>query len=140
VKYRYYEGNFASTSDLESANPVSEGTMPYPSIDGATREDHFGYTFEGLILIPQRGIYRCYTASDDGSVVYVDGEKVVDNDGGHSARLMEGEVALEEGFHRIRIDYFEDYMGKKLEVGFSSRDIERQPIPAQILYLPSDEE
>ena len=40
--------------------------------------------------IPERGVYRFYTFSDDGSKLYIDGKLIVDNDGGHSGRRAEG--------------------------------------------------
>ena len=139
VRYHYYTGTIKQTDQIPTATLVKEGTLPYPSIEGADREDHFGYIFESLIRIPERGLYRFYTYSDDGSVLYIDGAKVVDNDGGHSARLREGVVALEAGLHRLRIDYFEDYMGQTLEVGLTGKGLLRQPIPESMLFLePSD--
>ena len=140
VRYLYYTGTIKQTEQIPTATLIKEGTLPYLSIEGADREDHFGYIFESLIRIPERGLYRFYTYSDDGSVLYIDGVKVVDNDGGHSARLREGVVALEAGFHRLRVDYFEDYMGQTLEVGLTGKSLLRQPIPESMLYLePSDE-
>ena len=69
-------------------------------------------------------------------MLLIDGTKVVDNDGGHSARRAEGKVALEAGLHELLIRYFEDYMGQALEVGYSSRDIQETPLPASILFQP----
>lgn len=135
VSYRYYTGTIKATEQIPTATLAAEGTMPYPTIEGADREDHFGYIFESLIDIPERGLYRFYTYSDDGSVLYIDGVKVVNNDGGHSARLREGEVALEAGLHRLRVDYFEDYMGNTLEIGLTTKALTRRPLPAEMLYL-----
>ena len=86
--------------------------------------------------IPQKGVYRFYTYSDDGSVLYIDGHKVVDNDGGHSVGRAEGKIALDAGFHEVRVLYFEDYMGQALEVGFCSKDIYETALPDEMLYLP----
>lgn len=48
-------------------------------------------------------------------------------------------VALEAGLHRLRIDYFEDYMGQTLEVELTGKGLLRQPIPESMLFLePSD--
>jgi hypothetical protein len=91
--------------------------------------------FDALISIAERGIYRFYTYSDDGSVLYIDGNEVVNNDGGHSARRADGKIALEPGLHRIKVKYFEDYMGQELEIGYSSRTITECAIPADILYI-----
>ncbi len=136
VHYKYYEGKFKKTSQIASGKKVKEGNMENFSIKDAPLEDHFAYDFNTLIKIPKKGVYRFYTYSDDGSRLFVDGQEVVDNDGGHSARRVTGEVALEEGFHELRILYFEDYMGQELEVGFSSRDIMETILPNDILYLP----
>ena len=136
VHYTYYEGKFKKTSEITSGKKVKEGNMENFSIKEASVEDHFGYDYRTLIKIPKKGVYRFYTYSDDGSKLYVDGQEVVDNDGGHNARRRTGEVALDEGFHELRILYFEDYMGQELEVGFSSRDIVETILPNELLYLP----
>ncbi|MBR6432894.1 MAG: metallophosphatase, partial [Bacteroides sp.] len=76
------------------------------------------------------------TFSDDGSALYVDGQLVVDNDGGHSGRRAEGKVALEKGLHELRLLYFEDYMGQELEVGYSGKNIQETLLPDDRLFLP----
>ena len=106
------------------------------SINNAKQNDHFAYIFRAFIQIKERGVYRFYTYSDDGSKLLIDNQLVVDNDGGHSARRAEGKVALEPGFHEIEVRYFEDYMGQTLEVGYSARNVIEQSIPSELLYLP----
>ena len=61
---------------------------------------------------------------------------IVDNDGGHSARRVEGKVALEKGFHELHLLYFEDYMGQELEVGYSGRNVPETTLPDSMLFLP----
>ena len=136
VAYTYYEGKCKKVEQIAACRMVKQGVMAVPSIAEAPVEDHFAYEYRALIQIPQRGVYRFYTYSDDGSVLLIDGTQVVNNDGGHSARRAEGKVALEAGLHELTIRYFEDYMGQALEVGFSSRDIPESPLPASILFQP----
>lgn len=136
VAYTYYEGKCKRVADIASCKVVKKGEMKNFSIEGAAVTDHFAYEFRTLIRIPERGVYRFYTYSDDGSVLSIDGHPVVDNDGGHSARRREGKVALEEGLHELRVLYFEDYMGQELEVGYSGRNIPEAPLPDTMLYLP----
>ena len=136
VSYTYYEGNFKKTDQVTSGEKVEEGVMENISIENARLEDHFGYDYRTMIKIPKKGVYRFYTFSDDGSKLFIDGQEVVDNDGGHSARRREGKVALDEGFHELRVLYFEDYMGQELEVGISSREIIETTLPDKILYIP----
>lgn len=136
VNYTYYEGKYASTSQLASAPAVKKGTLPNFSIRQAAEKDYFGYAFHTWINIPERGVYRFYTYSDDGSKLWIDGETVVDNDGSHSARYASGKVALEAGFHDLKLLYFESYMGEELEVGIASRHIPESLIPDSLLFLP----
>lgn len=136
VAYTYYEGEFKLTTQVTEDHAVASGTTSNFNIDLSDLDDHFAYKFRTYIHIPERGIYRFYTYSDDGSVLYIDGQKLVDNDGGHSSRMIEGTVALEAGFHLLEVHYFEDYMGNELEVGLISRSMLRQPIPSEMLFLP----
>ena len=136
VAYTYYEGKFKKTADIASGTKVKQGTMNNFSIKGAPIEDHFAYEFRTLVKIQEKGVYRFYTFSDDGSKLFIDGQLVVDNDGGHSARRAGGKIALEPGFHEIHILYFEDYMGQELEVSYSGRDITETLLPDEMLYLP----
>lgn len=136
VAYTYYEGKCKRVADIEACSKVKEGVMKNFSIKEAAVADHFAYDFRTLVRIPERGVYRFYTYSDDGSKLYIDGKLIVDNDGGHSARRAEGKVALEKGFHELRLLYFENYMGQELEVGYSGRNIPETILPDNMLFLP----
>lgn len=136
VAYTYYEGAMKMTDQITEDKKVATGTMPNFAIDLYDQEDHFAYKYRTYIRIPERGVYRFYTYSDDGSVLYLDGKKVVDNDGGHSSQMREGKVALEPGYHLLEVHYFEDYMGNELQVGIIGRNLPEQPIPSEMLYLP----
>ena len=106
------------------------------SIADAPAKDHFGYEFKSYIQIPKTGVYNFYLYSDDGSLLYIDGKAVIDNNGSHSAARKGGKIALEAGFHEVRLLYFEDYMGQELKVKMSGRWMEEQIIPDRMLYLP----
>ncbi len=136
VDYTYYEGLIKHSSHITDDMEVSRGTLSDFDISNAPVEDHFAYRFKTRINIPERGVYRFYTYSDDGSLLFIDGEEVVNNDGGHSTRRREGQVALEAGFHDVDLIYFENYMGQHLEVGISGKNMPETIIPASMLYKP----
>lgn len=136
VAYTYYEGTCKRVGDIASCAEVKRGVMKNFSLAEAGREDHFAYEFRTLVRIPEKGVYRFYTFTDDGSALYIDGKLVVDNDGGHSERRAEGKIALEKGFHELRLLYFEDYMGQALEVGVSGRNLPEIPLTDNMLFLP----
>lgn len=135
VAYTYYEGEFEKTEEVLKGKKVKTGIMKNFDITEAPAKDYFGYEFHSFIRIPEKGIYNFYTYSDDGSKLYIDGQEIVNNDGSHSAQRAEGKVALEKGFHEIRIVYLESYMGQELEVGISSRKMLEKTIPDNMLYL-----
>ena len=109
--------------------------MPQPSIDGAPDEDHYGYVFTGLIDVPSEGLWEFAVASDDGAVLYIDGEKVVDNDGSHSAFLATGQIPLRKGLHAFQLPYLEDYEGQSLNWGWRAPGAEKfTPIPETAIY------
>lgn len=137
VSYTYYEGAFKSVEEFKEDHEVSHGVCSNFDISLAPKQDHFGYQFNTFIYIPERGVYRFYTYSDDGSVLYVDDQLVVDNDGGHSARRREGMIALEQGYHHLRLLYFEDYMGEILEVGIVGRNLPERPLQEEDLFIQS---
>ena len=136
VAYTYYEGKFKSTADVLKAQPVKKGTFRNFSIKEAAADDHFGYQFRSLINIPEKGVYKFHIYSDDGACLFIDDQEVIDNDGSHSAGEATGKVALEKGFHEIRVIYFEDYMGQALEIGITGKNLPKQVLPDGMLFLP----
>lgn len=135
-RYSYYEGTYQYVADITKSPLLEKGIMPEPSIEGAKQEDHFGYLFSGLINVPEDGVYTFQTRSDDGSVLYIDGELVVNNDGSHAAIPATGLIALKKGMHAYELQYFEDYEGEHLSWGWktpSSNEI--TPIPASALFV-----
>ncbi len=119
LTYQYFEGNFLVLPDFKTMSPQKTGVAEDFLVEEiAERQDHFAVAYEGYIEVPATGIYTFYTYSDDGSKLYLHDQLVVNNDGSHSARLRKGAVALEAGKHPITIEYFEDFLGETLRVGY----------------------
>ena len=137
VSYSYFRGHFSCTADVLASRAAASGTMPEPSIGQAPDEDHFGYVFTGLIDVPSEGIWDFTLVSDDGAVLDIDGVRVVDNDGSHSALATFGRIPLKKGLHRYRLIYLEDYEGQELRWAWRAEGEKRfSPIPKENLYLP----
>ena len=129
-KYTYHTGTFTCTADVLASPVVSRGEMPAPSIKGAPDEDHFGFIFSGYISIPSDGLWHFALTSDDGAILDIDGERVVDNDGSHSAFTTTGLIPLKKGLHSFRLVYLEDYEGQSLMWAWRAPDAARfTPVP-----------
>lgn len=140
VNYKYfeYEGKIKTVHKLEDisiSKLVKEGTLKNFTLEPMQRDDFFGIEYNALIKIPKDAIYKFYTYTDDGSKLYINDQLVVDNDGSHNARRADGRIALKAGYHKIKVLYFESYMGESIEVGISARDIPEMVIPNDMLYI-----
>ena len=94
----------------------------------------FGIEWEGYLSIAQKGVYQFATKSDDGSVVYIDGNLVVDNDDLHAMRHITGVVSLGEGFHHVRIKYFDGGGGAIMEFLWTPPGGSESLVPVQVLF------
>ncbi len=71
------------------------------------RFEWFAIDYTGKFYIANPGRYEFVLLSDDGSNLYIDGKKVVQNDGLHPVQRAEGSVKLTKGMHAIRLSYFQ---------------------------------
>lgn len=86
--------------------------MGFPGI--TNRFEWFAIDYTGKFIIKKEGIYRFLLISDDGSVLYIDKNLVIDNNCVHSMRPMTGQIYLKPGSHSIRLLYFQ---GPKYVIG-----------------------
>jgi hypothetical protein len=75
---------------------------------GFLEKDGFGCRWTAILSIYRGGRYRFWVKSDDGSVLYVDNDKVVDNDGPHKFRSRYGDKKVGRKTDvNLRLEYFE---------------------------------
>ncbi|MEL6654027.1 MAG: PA14 domain-containing protein, partial [Bacteroidota bacterium] len=134
LNFAYYEGSWSKMPNFDELEPLRTGTTT--TIDEKifqARDDHWAGVIEGYIELPESGTYQFFTNSDDGSLLYIDGRLVVDNSGNHGPRDRFGEIPLEQGYHHIRIEYFEYYGGEHLSAGFVDEIMGKKPFrPTQL--------
>jgi len=71
------------------------------------RFEWFGIDYTGRFWVSEPGTYRFALASDDGSILYIDDRKVIQNDRQHPMIEKEPHLNLRPGEHRIRVSYFQ---------------------------------
>jgi hypothetical protein len=76
------------------------------------QDDWFGIRYEGVFFAPTDNVYTFEITSDDGAALYIDGQKVVNNDGIHTPRVATGRKDLRSGNHPLRLDYFQSARGR----------------------------
>lgn len=75
------------------------------------QEEWFAIRYEGNFNVPASATVQFKLESDDGAVLYVDGKKIIDNDGLHTAKTATGQSELRAGLHQLRLDYFQAKKG-----------------------------
>ncbi len=135
LRYTYREGLISSTAELDKYPVRNRGIIATFNVDSIRDQRPFSYRFTGYLQAPLDGLYRFYLESNDGAVLYLDGEKIIDNDGGHPAQALLTSVGLKKGYHTIRVDYFQLGRAKKLVVKWQppGRN-EMEEIPARALW------
>jgi hexosaminidase len=135
LNYKYGEGRSDSTGGVARLNVTRSGTVATVQLRGDETADRFGVTLEGWIRVPGDGIWEFSLTSDDGSVLYIDDQKVVDNDGYHGPDAKEGAVPLRGGLHKIRVVMFQGGGAKALSLGWRRQgETTFAPVQAESLW------
>ncbi|MCB0584663.1 MAG: DUF1080 domain-containing protein, partial [Phaeodactylibacter sp.] len=157
--------NLTRLADLNFNGPaLYEGIVSQVHIENSEfqgLEANFGMQYKGYIAIPKDNNYVFRLSSDDGSRLLIDGQEVVNYDGLHSAEKMDGEIALRQGLHSFRLEFFQGGGGKFVALEWSAYDDPafelvpgsqffhtgaEQPAPnaktppmAQLVHIPGDQ-
>ncbi len=133
LRYQYAEGEHNRVPALGSFQAEKSGAVQqfFPS-DLETRPNNYAIWYEGTFTTSIDATYQFATVSDDGSVLYVDGEKVVDNDGKHGMEEKIGEIFLEKGPHQLSLGYYQGGGGGGLEVYYGSEHFGLEPLNSPV--------
>ncbi|WP_197076778.1 RICIN domain-containing protein [Hymenobacter terrenus] len=134
IEYTYFTGAWSQLPDFTTLAPVKKGALPNLSLSPKTRADDFGFKFTGYIEVPTDGPYTFYTATDDGSQLYIGNRLVVNNDGLHGLLEKSGTIELQAGKHAFTVLYFEKAGSDALRVQYAGPGISRRLLPATALY------
>ena len=103
--------------DFSKLKPIGAIYTPYLCVPprnfeegfpGVTsRFEWFGIDYTARFWVSKPGTYRFSLTSDDGSNLYVDGKRVIRNDGVHPVIEKRNSVKLKAGAHDIRVAYFQ---------------------------------
>jgi hypothetical protein len=86
--------------------PLREWTTGFPGV--TQRFEWFAIDYRARFWIETPGEYQFSLVSDDGSELYIDGKRVINNNGLHDSKLAKtAKVALNRGIHSIRVPYFQ---------------------------------
>lgn len=99
---------------------------------GSGRTINVGARFIGTLTIPTSGAYTFFTESDDGSVLYINDQLIVANDGVQGMTERGGAISLLAGAATFRLEYFQGEGNAGLIARIQGPGIAKQVIPAAL--------
>lgn len=134
VRYRYFRDTWDRLPDFDQIKHEDEGVLEHGFFDLAvrTRDEAFGFVFEGDLQVPERGEHTFLLDADDGARLSVGGRVLLELDGRNALGYpREATVALDAGNHAIRVDYFQHAgpLGLRLAwsgPGFARRNLSQE--------------
>lgn len=109
--------------------------MPGFSLAAIPDDREFAYRFKGYLKIPQTGIYTLTLKANDGSILYLDGKRLLDYDTERGSLEKNASRMLEKGFHPIEVNYFQMGGKKSLNLNWKKPGMtDKEDIPANVLW------
>lgn len=133
VNWQYFEDSIGALTEWTPGTPLKSGVGINFSIPEGVRPDRYVLRFEAYIYIPENDIYTFATASDDGTLLYVDDKLLIDNDRVHGVVEKQQQLALAKGPHKIEVRFFEGNYGEYLQVKMGRKG-ELKVIEPVLLY------
>ncbi|MEN9573093.1 MAG: hypothetical protein RL514_948 [Verrucomicrobiota bacterium] len=131
LQFRYYRDTWDKLPDFTLIKAETVGKLPSGLFDIGlrTRNDAFGFVFEGTLIVPKDGDYTFHLDSDDGSRLSVDGKQVILYDGIHGeGSEKSATVRLAQGRKPIKLEYFQRHNGLGLTVAWSGPGFTRRAL------------
>jgi len=118
LSFSYYQSTNNYTSDSQTnwnampnfaaMTPLSQGAVSGLDLTPRLRRNGYSFNYTGYINVPADGLYAFTLNSCDGSILYIDGQQVINWDGDHSAADLSGWTGLQAGYHTVNVQYFFD--------------------------------
>ena len=134
-RYTFHMANFKFVNQINADPEEDSGVMAFPSIADSPAEDHFAYNFFGYIYVPEDGTWEFSLTCDEGSELWIEGERIVSAEGGKLPVTSTGSIPLQKGLHPFKLLYFDDEGPQELSWSWRKEGGTRfSPVPANRLY------
>ncbi|MBF4470877.1 alkaline phosphatase family protein [Flavobacterium sp. HJJ] len=128
----FYLSNLNSVPFLDKYTPDEKGScfeIGSDEIDSKIKENT-AVRFKTVIKIDKEEQYGFFTRSDDGSILKISNEVVVNNDGDHGVKEKGGAITLKPGTYTLEVIWFNGGGSGWLDVYYQTASVPKQIIPA----------
>jgi type 1 glutamine amidotransferase len=124
-----------ATIDFEGAEDFAPVVPDASGAGELEYEDFYVAVVTGYVLTVETGLHAFRLTSDDGSMLHIDGERLIWNRGVHAALPADGAVELQPGLHALKILFFENEGGEVLRLEWKPPGAdEYQVVPEAALF------
>jgi autotransporter-associated beta strand protein len=123
----------SSKTSLNNSFDFGTTGSAFPSPYSSTTATNFEAVFTGLFNAQTAGLYTFDTGSDDGSMIFIDGNVVVNNNFFQPVTVRSGSVTLTQGMHNIAIAFYQAAGGYGLYADVQVPNGTLQRIPNALL-------
>lgn len=102
------------------------------------RDEWYALSFVGFVVIPRDGIWTFSVTSDDGSRLFLDGQKLINMDQHQSATTAYVAVQADAGLVPFQLDYFQGDGDQVLRAQWAGPGQDWQDIPAEAFVRQSE--
>ena len=140
IVWKGYDGIFPWVPEVATLTPAETGITNRPNTDVWDKQKDKILYFDGLISIPQDGVYSFYLTCDYGALLRIHDAAVIDADYSYfRGTEKRGIIKLKAGFHPFRIYYSHQSGGRsRLSFDWSGPGFKQQPVPASALFHQVD--
>lgn len=134
VKVEWREAIVRKSADIEEHPVKAEFIVNKIIIPEGVTNHKQAMKYYGYLKVDNDDIYTFSLGSDDGSMLYINDEVVVDNDGPHGPRTLRGQKALGKGYHPFVLYYFDMNNGGFVELDIT--DSKDNEVKNSFFYKP----
>ncbi|MBL0177007.1 MAG: family 20 glycosylhydrolase [Ignavibacteria bacterium] len=135
VVTKYFEGRFEKLPNMKTLKPLK--SVVVDDLDHLLvrqRAEYYAISFTGHIALPADGEYTFTTVTDDGSIFFIDGKQLINDDGLHSRHERSASGRFTKGRHPFELRYLQAGGDSAMEVWISGPGIPKQLLPPRMLY------
>lgn len=139
LAYSYYRVAGPTLPNFAAQTPFGTGitgTTPTPTVFGWTTNPfepayttNFSARWLGYLTVPADGVYTLYTASDDGSRLYIGSTLVVENNFAQGVTERSGVIALAAGTHLMTVEFAQGGGGFGMYLRWAGPNLAKTDIP-----------
>ncbi|MBI2645381.1 hypothetical protein HYW94_04390 [Candidatus Uhrbacteria bacterium] len=125
----------SSSLKLTRVDPAINFDWQLSAPDARMGYDTFFVKWTGYIEAPLTGTYTFSTIGDDGVLLLVNGQPIINDWNVHAPKENSGTITLEAGWkYAIRLEYFDEFYGAEIHLFWTLPGKKKELIPQSQLY------